>query len=81
MLVRTLAALGGLANANINVLQMDDMQSQVSTLQEELVQVLAVMQASCDNDSSSNNLPSTSSSFGCPGPPPYMKPKGAGDLL
>jgi hypothetical protein len=55
---------------------MDDMRSQVSTLQEELVQVRAVMQANRDNDSSSNGLPSASSAFGRPGQPPNKKTKG-----
>jgi hypothetical protein len=67
---------GGPGKRNINVVQMDDMRSQVSTLQEELVQVRAVMQASRDNDSSSGELQSASSAFGRPGQPPNKKSKG-----
>ena len=63
---------------NINVVEMDDMRSQVSTLQEELVQVRAVMQASRDNDSSSGEMQSAASAFGRPGQPPNKKNKRTG---
>jgi hypothetical protein len=60
---------------HINVVEMDDMKSTVSTLRDEMAQVRAVMQASRDNEGGSQAEDSAASAFGRPGLPPHHKKK------
>jgi hypothetical protein len=68
---------GGSAGAkrHINVVEMDDMKSTVSTLRDEMAQVRAVMQASRDNEGGSQADEPAASAFGRPGLPPHHKKK------
>jgi hypothetical protein len=67
---------GGGNKRTIQVVETDDMQSRISTLQEEMTEFRAVMQASRDNQGGLSIAgESAASSFGRPGLPPHHKKK------
>jgi hypothetical protein len=58
---------------NINVVEMDDMKSMVSTLRDEIAQISAVMQASRGSEGGSQAEELAASAFGRPGLHPHHK--------
>jgi hypothetical protein len=63
-------------NHHIDVVEMNDTSTQVSTMADEMTEVRAVMQASRDNENTSTAGASAASAFGRPGfPPAYKKQK------